>query len=149
MQSIECDDVMRQAQFGQKLLRRRHLMGFFTDLEMREQQIGPCIEGMQHLRCFAVVEVIEAAFEGLAVKRNDTLPGAAGGGLQAGSMLAEHLFNRGRIKALQNVANGGVGRRTFPVQAEGRVQAGAVDTDESDDATERICPGHHGQDRKY
>jgi len=87
VQGIKCDDVMRQTQFGQKLLCRRYLIGFFTDLEMRKQQVGPCIEGMQHLRRFAVVEVIEAASESLAVKRNDTLPGAGGGGLQAG------LFN--------------------------------------------------------
>jgi hypothetical protein len=56
------------------------------------------------------------------------------------------MFDRGWIKALENIADGGMSWRTFPVQTKSRVQLGAVDTDERYDTPKRICPGHHGKD---
>ena len=130
----------------QQLLDSRYLVGLLADLEMRQQQVGTGVECVQQLRRFAVGEVIEAALEGLAIKGEDALPGLGATGLQAGSMPAEHMFDRSWIKALENVADGGMSWRTFPVQTKSRVQVGAVDTDERYDTPKRICPGHHGKD---
>jgi hypothetical protein len=138
--------MMRDVEFVQQLLDRRYLVGLLADLEMRQQQVGTGVECVQHLRRFAVGEVIEAALEGLAIKGEDAQPGLGAPGLQAGSMPAEHMFDRSWIKALENVADGGMSWRTFPVQTKSRVQVGAVDTDERYDTPKRICPGHHGKD---
>ena len=137
---------MCDVEFVQQLLDSRYLVGLLADLEMRQQQVGTGVECVQHLRRFAVGEVIEAALEGLAIKGEDALPGLGATGLQAGSMPAEHMFDRSWIKALENIADGGMSWRTFPVQTKSRVQLGAVDTDERYDTPKRICPGHHGKD---
>ena len=137
---------MRDVEFVQQLLDSRDLGGLLADFEMRQQQVGTRVECVQQLRRFAVGEVIKAALEGLAIKGEDALPGLGATGLQAGSMPAEHMFDRSWIKALENVADGGMSWRTFPVQTKSRVQVGAVDTDERYDTPKRICPGHHGQD---
>lgn len=146
MQGIKCDDMMCDVEFVQQLLDSRYLVGLLADLEMRQQQVGTGVECVQQLRRFAVGEVIEAALEGLAIKGEDALPGLGATGLQAGSMPAEHMFDRSWIKALENIADGGMSWRTFPVQTKSRVQVGAVDTDERYDTPKRICPGHHGKD---
>src|ERR1700755_2257962 len=135
--------MMRDVEFVQQLLDRRDLFGVRADLEMRQQQVGTGVECVQQLRRFAVGEVIEAALEGLAIKGEDAQPGLGATGLQAGSMPAEHMFDRSWIKALENIADGGMSWRTFPVQTKSRVQ---VDTDERYDTPKRICPGHHGKD---
>ena len=137
---------MCDVEFVQQLLDSRYLVGLLADLEMRQQQVGTGVECVQQLRRFAVGEVIEAALEGLAIKGEDALPGLGATGLQAGSMPAEHMFDRSWIKALENVADGGMSWCTFPVQTKSRVQVGAVDTDERYDTPKRICPGHHGKD---
>ena len=137
---------MRDVEFVQQLLDSRYLVGLLADLEMRQQQVGTRVECVQQLRRFVVGEVIEAALEGLAIKGEDALPGLGATGLQAGSMPAEHMFDRSWIKALENIADGGMSWRTFPVQTKSRVQVGAVDTDERYDTPKRICPGHHGKD---
>ena len=130
----------------QQLLDSRYLVGLLADLEMRQQQVGTGVECVQQLRRFAVGEVIEAALEGLAIKGEDAQPGLGATGLQAGSMPAEHMFDRSWIKALENIADGAMSWRTFPVQTKSRVQVGAVDTDERYDTPKRICPSHHGKD---
>src|SRR6201990_3771520 len=96
--------MMRDVEFVQQLLDRRDLFGVRADLEMRQQQVGTGVEGVQQLRRFAVGEVIEAALEGLAIKGEDAQPGLGATGRQAGSMPAEHMFDRSWIKALENVA---------------------------------------------
>ena len=50
------------------------------------------------------------------------------------------------VKALENVADGGMRRRSAPVQAEGRVQLVTVDGDEGDYTAIRVAAGHDGQD---
>jgi hypothetical protein len=59
---------------------------------------------------------------------------------------AENLLDRLRIEALEDVANGGVGRRTLPVQAEGGVQSATMHFGESRDGTIGIGAGDDGKD---
>jgi len=145
-QGIKRDDVMGKAEFGQQFLDGRDFVGLLADVEVREQQIGASVERVQHLGGFAILEVIEAALQGLAVQGDDALRGFVADRLQAGGMAAERLLDRVRVKSLKNIANGGMGGRSFPFQAEGVVQAGTVDADEGDDTPERIRSGYDGQD---
>lgn len=62
--------------------------------------------------------------------------------------MAEDILDLCRIKPLENVTDGGVGWRAAPVQSEDRVQAAAVDVDESDDAPIRVAAGHDSEDGK-
>jgi hypothetical protein len=63
-------------------------------------------------------------------------------------MAAESLLDELRIKALEDVANCGVGRCTLPAQTEGGVQLAAVHRDERFDGTIRVAAGDRGEDRK-
>src|SRR5271170_5950995 len=63
-------------------------------------------------------------------------------------MAAERLLDALRIKPLEDVANGGVGRRALPVQAERRVQSAAMHLDEGFDRAIRVPTGGHGEDRE-
>ena len=67
---------------------------------------------------------------------------------KARGMAVEYLLDALRIKTLEDVANGGMGRRTLPAQTEGSVQSAAVYRDESFDRTIGIATGHHGKDRE-
>ena len=67
---------------------------------------------------------------------------------KAGGMAAEGLLDGLRIKPLKDVANGGMGRRAFPAQTEGRVQSAAVYLDEGLDGAIGITTGDHGKDRE-
>jgi hypothetical protein len=63
-------------------------------------------------------------------------------------MAAENLLDALRIKALQDVANGGMGWRALPAQTKGGVQSAAVHRDERFDRAIRVAAGHHGEDRE-
>ncbi len=60
-------------------------------------------------------------------------------------MAAEGRLHRGRVEALEDIADGGMRRCSAPVQAESRVQPAAVDVDEGDDAAIRVAAGHDGE----
>ncbi len=103
-------------------------------------------EGAQHPGCGAVVELVEAAAQDLAIKRDGALSRGLARRLQQAGMAAERSLHRGRIEALQDVADGGVGRRSAPLEAEDRVQPLAVHVDEGDDAAIRVAAADDGQD---
>jgi hypothetical protein len=63
-------------------------------------------------------------------------------------MAAEHRFQLDRIQPFEDVADGGVGGRTAPFQAEHGVQPVAMHVDEGDDAAIRVAAGHDGEDGK-
>ena len=65
------------AEFGQQRLRCRDLVGFLGDVDMGEHERGVGGERAEHLGGGAVVEVIEAAPQRLAVQRDAALPACA------------------------------------------------------------------------
>src|SRR5246127_520346 len=87
--------MMCDVEFVQQLLDSRYLVGFLADLEMRQQQVGTGVECVQHLRRFAVGEVIEAALEGLAIKGEDARSGLGATGLQAGGTHVRPQLDQG------------------------------------------------------
>src|ERR1017187_4611760 len=117
-------------ELAKQLLCGGDLVGFFVDVDMRQDQPEFGVERVQQLGCFAVSEIVETSPEHLSVKRHGTLRSVARTVKKARSMAAESLLDALRIKALEDVANGGVGWRTLPVQTEGGVQSAAVQRDE-------------------
>ena len=49
----------------------RYFIGFFVDLDMRQNQRRIDGEGAEQLSCLGVVEIIETALERLAIERDD------------------------------------------------------------------------------
>ena len=112
MQRIECDGAVRDLEFAEQLLRGGDLVGLLVDIDMRQNQAGFAVERMQQLGCFAVGEIVEASPEHLAIKRDGALRSAERTVQQTGGMAAEDLLDGLRIKPLEDVANGGMVRRT-------------------------------------
>ena len=92
-------------------------------------------ERAQYLGCGAVIEVIEAASQCLAIQCDAARSRRRGCGLQQGGIVAEDRLDRVRIEPFQDVADRGVGRCTAPMQTEGGVQLAAIEIDECNDAS--------------
>ena len=82
MQRIERDDgIFADAQFGEQALRGRDFVGLLSNVDVGEQEGRVGRERAQYLSCSAVIEVVEAASQCLAIQRDAALPGgrACGG----------------------------------------------------------------------
>ncbi len=87
------DDAGSKAEFGQKGLRCRDLVGPFGDVDVREHQRGVGGERAQHLCGGTVVELVETAAQRLAIQRDAALSGCGARRLQQGGMAAEGRFH--------------------------------------------------------
>ena len=76
----------------------------FRDLLMGQDERRLAAEGAEHLDRGLVLEVIEAAAEGLAIQRHDALAGWHGDMTQLGGMTAEGGLKLGRIESVKEVA---------------------------------------------
>jgi len=142
------DDVAGNAQFGQQRLRRWDLVGLLGDVDVGEHQRGVSGERAQHLSSTAVVELVKAAAQRLAIQRDAALSRCGARHLKQGGMTAEDDLNRSRIKALEDVAHGSVSGRSTLCQSERSVQPAAMNVDEGDNAAIRVAAGHDGEDGK-
>jgi hypothetical protein len=112
---------------------------------MRQDQSGFDVESMQHLGRLTIIEIVEASPECLPIERDGSPRRIGSGVTQSGGMAAERPLDRLRIETLKDVANRGMGGRTFPVQAERGVQPATVHFDEGLDGAEGIAAGDHGK----
>ena len=69
MHGVERDDAVCKIDFRKKLLRRRNLVGFLVDFDMRQHERRVGGESAQNLPRFGVVEGVETVLERLAVER--------------------------------------------------------------------------------
>jgi hypothetical protein len=76
----------------------------------------------EHLPCFSVVEVVETALQRLAVERDDAGFRAYGRATQIGGVFAKDLFDLCRAESVQDIADGRMRGRAFPIDLEGFVQ---------------------------
>ena len=123
MDGVAGNDMVGQVEGLQQLLGGRDFVGFFVDINMRQYQRGVGRERAEHLLCLGVVEAVEAAFERLAVERDNAHARSSRRKLELASMFAKGPFNICRLKPLQNVADGGVRGRPFPADLEGLVDS--------------------------
>lgn len=136
------------AELSEQGLHGRDLVGFVGNVDMGKHKSGVGGECAEHLGGGAVIEVVEATAQRLAIEGNAGLSRPRACGLQKGGMAAEDLLDRIRVEPLKNVADGSMSGRAAPAQSEERVQAAAMDVDEGDDATIRVAAGHDGEDGK-
>ena len=147
MYRVECDDrTIPDAKFGQQRLRRRDLVGLLGDINMSEYKRTICGEGAQYLGGSAIVEIVEAAAQRLAIKCDTALSRCSVCCLKQGCMFTKDHLDLGWIEPLEDVSDCGVSRCTAPLQPEGRVQLTAMDIDEGDDASIRVAAGYDGED---
>ena len=71
MHGIEGNDAVRDIEFAEQLLRGGDFVGLFLDIDVRQDQTGFDVEGVQHLGRLAIVEIVEASSECLAIDRDD------------------------------------------------------------------------------
>src|SRR5689334_3861355 len=120
MERIEGDGGVCERQFVQQLLGGGDLVGFLVDINMRQDQASLGIECVQQLGSFAVSEMVETAPERLAIQRDDALRKVTRTVQKTHRMPAERLFDGLRIQAVEDGANGGVGRGALPAQTRRR-----------------------------
>jgi hypothetical protein len=74
MQRVGGEQHAPQAEVIDQGLHGRNLVGRAGDLLVRQNQCGLGGEGTEHVRGGAVVQVVEAATQRLAIERNDAQP---------------------------------------------------------------------------
>lgn len=141
---VERDDAVSDLQFAEQLLGCGDLIGLCLDVDMGQDQAGFDVESVQHLGRLAIIEIVEASPECLAIERDGSPRRIGCGILQSGGVAAEHPLDLLWIETLKDVADRGMGGRTLPVQAEGGVQPATVHLDEGLDRAEGIAAGDHG-----
>jgi hypothetical protein len=88
------------AEFGEQRLHRRDVAGLIVDVDVGEHEGGVDGERTEHLGGGAVVEVVKAAAQRLAIEGDAALSALATRGLEQGGVAAKCTFDRLRIEAL-------------------------------------------------
>jgi hypothetical protein len=145
---VASDDVSGHVEFGQQLLHGRDLVGFLIDFDVSEHQRRIDRERAEHLFGLGVVEIVEAALQRLAVERDDAGLSRIGREIEEGGVFAKHLFDIRGVEPLQNISDGRMRRRPFPLDLEGFVQRSQMRLAVCLDAAIRIGPAHDGQNGK-
>ena len=148
MHGVASDNASGNVEFGQQLLYGRDLVGFLIDFDVREDQRRIDGERAEHLFCLGVVEIIEAAFERLAVERDDADADRierAVGVVEIGAVFAKGLFDSRGVEPLQNIADGRMRRRPLPFELEGFIQRLPMRLEVGLDAAIGIGPADDGE----
>ena len=112
---------------------------------MRQHQRCVGGERTQNMRGLAVLEMVEAVAQRLAVDGDVALTRIAGLRVENGGVAPEYLLHRRCIQLLENEPDRAVGRRAPPRQREKVAQPGEMDIDETVNCPVRVGPRHHGQ----
>jgi hypothetical protein len=140
--------MVGEVEVRQQFLGSGDFVGFFVDLDMRQHQRGIGGERAEHLLCLGVIEAVEAAFERLAVERDDARAMRVRRQIECGGVLAKGRFDIRRVEALQNIADGGMRGWPFPADFEGLVELLSMHFDERADAAIGVGAAHDRQDGK-
>ena len=116
------DHAFGQAEFAQQDLDGRDLAVLGADLDMAEDQPAGDLKGADQVNGGAILEVVEAAAQRLAVESDD--PHALGSGLlgQQVGMEPKDPLQIVRCEGAQDQAHRGLGRRSPPAHSEGVAQ---------------------------
>jgi hypothetical protein len=130
---IDGEESPGEAELGEQSLHRRDFVRLLVTVEMRQHQGGVGGKRAQDVSGLAVLEMVEAVAQGLAVDGDVALPLLAGLRVQNGGMAPKHFFHRSRIQLLENDPDRAVGRRAPPWQREKVAQPSEMDIDEAVD----------------
>ena len=145
MHGIDGDNSASEAEFGEQCLHRRDFIRLLVTVEMRQHQGGVGGKRAQDVSGLAVLEMVEAVTQCLAVEGNVAFARGAGLRVQDGGMAPKDLFDRSRIQLLENEPDGGVGRRAPPWQRERVLQPSEMDINEAVNCPVGVGPGEHRQ----
>ena len=148
MHRVGGGDVTSQAQLRQQLLHREDFVGFFLDFDVREHQSGIDGECAEQLLGLGVGETVEAALQRLAVERDDARVRALGPAIEVGGVFAEDLFDLLGAESVQDIADGRMSGRPFPMDAESFVQLFPMDPEVSSQPAIRIGAADNRENRK-
>lgn len=137
-----------QVELFQQFLRRRYFVGLFVDFDMRKHECRVDSKRAEHLFRLGVVEAIKTAFERLTVKGDNSPARNCRIKVQIGRMFAKGLFNIRRRQSLQNIPDGGMSGRPFPVDLEGLVELWPMNLDEGSNAAIRVGSAYNRQNGK-
>ena len=115
---------------------------------VRQDQRRVAGKRAQHVCRGAVVQMVEAAAQRLAIERDGAPAVRGAGSIQVASMAAKGRLQGVGIERHEQVAQGVHRWRTSEPGTEEGVEALAVDGHEGDDALVRGRPGQHSQDRE-
>jgi hypothetical protein len=146
MEGVGGEQHAGQAQLGDHPLGGRDLVALHVDFAVRQQDRRLRGEGAQRLGRLAVVEVVEAALQGLAVECDDRPPSRLHRWQQALGVPAERLFQGIAVQVLKHGAQGVDRRRPLQSEAEHRVERDPALVQKDDDAAVR---GRAGQQRQH
>ena len=117
MQRIEGDDgVLSDTELGQQRLCGGDLIGFRIDIEVRQHEFCVGGEGAEHLSGGSIVELVEAAAQGLAVQCDAAGIGLGVRRVQQRRVPTKDRLHRDRIEPLEDVADRGMRRCAAPFQ---------------------------------
>ncbi len=127
---------------------RRDLVRRPGQLLVRQDQGGVAGEGAEHMNRLAVGQMVKAAAQRLAIKRDRAQRFWGGACVQVAGVVAEGCFEIVAAERQEQVAQG-VDRRSAPeAGAEDGVQAPALQGDEGDDLLIGRCARKRRQDRE-
>jgi len=148
MQRVSGEQHAREAKLGHQRRHGRDLVRRTGQLLVRQDQGGVARERAEHVDCFAVGQVIKAAAQRLAIKRDRAQRLRGGACVQVAGMVAEGCFEIVAAERQEQVAQG-VHRRSPPeAGAEDGVQALALQGDEGDDLLVGRRARKRGKDRE-
>jgi hypothetical protein len=133
MQGVGSEQHTAQAQLGDHLLGSRNFIALDVDFGVRQQDRAIRGEGAQRLGRLLVVEMVEAALQGLAVERHDRPPAQFRRRQQVPGVLAKSLFQGVSVKHLQDSAQRVERRRSLQGTAEQGVEDDPALLQEADD----------------
>ena len=148
MHRVERDDAVGQGKLGKQLLRRRYLVGFLVDLDVRQHQQAIDRKSIQDLPRLDIMEGVEAPAQRLAVDANGPRGAAPAALIQRVRMLAKNLFDGRRIKPAQDIPDVRAARSSFPRQPESLFQFAPMRFDEGVDRLVAVRAANDGEYRK-
>ena len=132
MHGVDGEQRARQALFGNELLDRGNFIGFFVTLDVGEDERQPRREGAENVSGLAILELVKAAAQCLAINGDVTMlcPRDVLMRAQGPGMLSEHALDANRIELQQDPADGRVSWGPPPFQAKKLAQPGQMFVDE-------------------
>jgi hypothetical protein len=144
MQGIERHDGIADAKLLEKLLNSRDFIGLFVNFGMGQNQGRIGSESAQNLPRTPIVKSIKALPKSFTVQSH----AAATPPIKISRMSPKDFLDLVRFEPLQNIANGRMDRRSFPLNSKRLVEPHPVHFHKSSYPSIRIRAAHNGQDGK-
>ena len=148
MHGVKGDDIVFDVELLQQFLRRRYLVGFFVNFDMRQHQRRIGAKSTEDLSGLGILEGVETTLERLAIERHHARASGRFAAVEVCGVFTKDLLDILRVQALQNITDRRVGGRPLPTDRERLVQTSPVRLDEGANASVGVGTGHNRQNGK-